>query len=955
MDSSSISHRTQTRYLLRLRDLDEGSLSRYVLYEGIANTASIDLAQGGAVVDNHHYEVQILSDKDLGEIKANIQIEDSELPRVPVLKQKDLAIVDDVPMTFYVVHFDEIQQLFKMTFGFVRIEITLLSNDKEEKPVTLSTKDIPCLCTQQGHAKAVSNMLEELSSMETTKASTWMLSPSMVKSRFSLLSSNDMGINGEKGKFEQQISPISTKLNLAEQILNAYDNNLAFFRKKAHSVIESIDIVAPVSKVREIRRQDVDWLSQNAQLLHKVNQQSGIKIGNSYYLPAKMGTNKKISSTNNYENQVVLTFLKSICDDIDDIFDLIEKSLNRAALIQQQLAEYDKAEGILPSLIVARASVERQKPLLVKAQNLKQRSKMLCRSYSQLFNDVPTLRHLVLRMTKVFQEIRPYNEIYNTIKKWMAAGSVSGGQQGMALETFRSDKLYEYYTLLKLLVALETRGFLPRQDQKNPITLYNYNLKDRFFSNETQVANVYQLENNKWTCTLYYQPVFYGDAREEAGISLHRTTSAGGAQPYYTPDFLLAVKSKEKAGFRCRNIVLDSKFTTFEIANEKKKLEECLRKYKYETASSVAGGAVDSVWLLCGREENSLIEEEMLSSWAISQGNYMPSGKVALGPSASAINKILSFMDDEEGESVISEKAFAPKERRKTQEKITYSVVDIEQPVTALEKIIAEKEDTKLEPESKQVSKKPEKGAIKEDEIIELVQKIAGTVSSLDDFYNASFSLNEFSFEQPLLKHKRPGSTLAKLYTKKSVSVSGQKVYVYKAWSEQSFEKVNTWVKEHPVVSKDNAGKDKNQKQLVPKKQLKPVTQETPELTEEIQNLIIELAKTTFDKDVLYDTKYAHDTFGFEHALLRKTAPSSAEKRFYTREMYSIEGKAAFVFKKWRKDGVAKLQKVIDANLKSSKQNASATLELPEDMGEHYTAKECEPLRALESQGIFRC
>ena len=131
-------------------------------------------------------------------------------------------------------------------------------------------------------------------------------------------------------------------------------------------------------------------------------------------------------------------------------------------------------------------------------------------------------------------------------------------RDGMVLHTWKMDKLYEYYVLYELLSALHGRGFSPNSSlDASPIEQAHYSLDSRYFQNETQVATVFRLVRGDERITLYYQPVIYGDEREEHGISLHRTTlTSAGFDSYWTPDYLIVHESCEGT----RTLVLDAKF-----------------------------------------------------------------------------------------------------------------------------------------------------------------------------------------------------------------------------------------------------------------------------------------------------------------------------------------------------------------------------------------------------------
>ena len=60
------------------------------------------------------------------------------------------------------------------------------------------------------------------------------------------------------------------------------------------------------------------------------------------------------------------------------------------------------------------------------------------------------------------------------------------------------------------------------------------------YTQENSIPNTYQLKNEHYEITFYYQPVVYGsNAKTRNGISLYKTQ-----REILTPDFLLKITSK---------------------------------------------------------------------------------------------------------------------------------------------------------------------------------------------------------------------------------------------------------------------------------------------------------------------------------------------------------------------------------------------------------------------------
>mgnify|MGYP004731344547 CR=1 FL=1 len=997
MVSSSTSHRVSPKRYLRLRDLDRGSLDTYALYGASTLGASIDMSSGVGVYDDHSYQIQMLSEEDFGEIECVLTMGDWVSGRLRAQRYGEQISHNGTLVWLYLVFLEEAQQrLFDLAFGFVRVEVEIYPAGEQESLAHLSTKDIPCLCHRSGHAKAVVQMLEELMGTEGGEAARWMLYPSSAPSRFSILK-GDTAAKPDVEAGQYRSNTVSAQLSLAEAVLNAYEANMAYFRQKAHSTIQLDEHIVSASRVRSVCRKDVQWLVQNSDLLGEVGHPTGILIGEKRYLPFKMRTSKKVMSFDNYENRLLLAFLDGLSATIEDIMEVVVQSLDRAEGMKDALSSFADEDAIMPSLIVARACLERERPLLQRACAIKDRVIVLRRAYRRILPGVAIPRVMKMRKTKIFQEVRAYNEIYTAIERWQDSGPLATGQEGMALEVYRSSKLFEYYALLKILQVLHGAGFHPKSNAEEPIRLHPYELNDGLYENERQVANVYELENDEWACTLYYQPVFYADARQEAGIAIHRTTDSVRA-PYYTPDYLLVAASKKEDEPAKKHVVaLDAKFTNFYLAQQHVKLDECVLKYIAETSAESIDDRVEAVWLLCGREEQNTVWEKRLSAWALNRPGHMPSGLCALNPACSGLGRVLALFGlasadgaqdgaaglhharrKKDATEVAGEKA-SPKAggsipdaldglsaakskneedevaalRESEQEKGLQGAFSLEgEPGVADGKPVSPLADDDADEETLLREPKPKKRAIAEDEAVDLACRLIA-VAGWDSLRDLGFAEAEIGLSQPVLRRKRPAKALAKIYTKKACTVGTEKAYVLKEWSDGAIARAEELISSCPLKPEELDAKQgvvdsaAAEDTLTEDSSVKSAP--AAEIAEGVLGKVRLLADTTVEKDSLFDAKSSFDTLGFSHALLKRTSPSKAEVRFYTKGKHEVAGESVHVYKAWRGNTLAALDRAIDYNVKASGFSGEQMNAL---VNNGYTADECAPLNSLETQAI---
>ena len=354
------------------------------------------------------------------------------------------------------------------------------------------------------------------------------------------------------------------------------------------------------------------------------------------------------------ENRIVLAFLGRLDGDLASIRRQLEEDANRSRALCRSIEFVAQAAGAAASVPVTelvRERVEQSEGYLRRVRELMDRSQLAHRSMASAAPDARAVSgELTLpAFTGIWKDDETYRRMWHAIRSWLSLGSFSFTREQRALHTVKPDRLYEYYALWRMLTWLWRNGFSEDRDVRMPITRHAYTPEDQtgLFENEWRCANTYRLADAAGTkVTLYYQPVIYGSAREENGITLHRTVAPRplkqAASPsrtsFYTPDYLLLIRN-EAMGLR-RFVPVDAKyFSAQRVAGLGKSdalestFETVQRKYLQECRDSMTGRPADAVWIVCGRGA----EEEILqrqTAWAAEAG-LPPSGIVKIGPSTS--------------------------------------------------------------------------------------------------------------------------------------------------------------------------------------------------------------------------------------------------------------------------------------------------------------------------------
>ena len=160
--------------------------------------------------------------------------------------------------------------------------------------------------------------------------------------------------------------------------------------------------------------------------------------------------------------------------------------------------------------------------------------------------------------------VRAYKLIYEQIIRWFQFGMYDFSGEDFILPMLRSDKIYEYYVLLKIYNYIANKGFslqsATSHSYKNPgfhsSHANPYGLKTK---------NTFRFKDGKTTeLTLYYEPIVYNGKNSNVGeneVGLFRNMSYSYQDrekgSYYYPDYVIKI---QQFG-HCQYIILDAKFS----------------------------------------------------------------------------------------------------------------------------------------------------------------------------------------------------------------------------------------------------------------------------------------------------------------------------------------------------------------------------------------------------------
>lgn len=761
MASISISYSHTPRGFIRVENDFTHEACDYSLYASSAVPSGIIMASGDPVIENAQCSFYVLLPADTPVAELSVSVNGSDHMAASVDSRVMETVEGELYSAYRVLMKPNEKRPFLLTFGFARIEVSIALPDSPESEIVLTTKDIPCLSSDDYQASSISQMLAELLDTEEDTVAKWMFfGGEDSRAAYSIV---DGALRDESPK------SLSSMVQLFESALIEYESNYIFFQSHGFSKIVRANSKLPPRKIRRTESHELLWVAKNSHVLAETPYETSINYLGKYYIPREVETGIRVKSYDSYENRLVLGFLGELLATAKVIFASLKSDVVTIRELEERLNPLARKEYSLPALTLLRQCATRENYFIAKLQIVVESLQRLKRRYEAALPGVKAQFSRIPRRTKVFQEIKCYSGIYGLILKWLRFGDFALARENLALHSLRLDKLYEYYALFRLLCWLHDAGFEEDHDEELPIEQASFSLVSGYYRNEKQVATLYKLVRGDVRIRLYYQPVIYGDEREENGVTLHRLScrnpkSSVRRDSYWTPDFMLMVR--DGRGNREWHI-FDAKFSKasnlWDGYPKSGTFTEVISKYKTDVSGSSPYDRVSSVWLLSGRDQGRCFQHAELSSWALGRYAGPHSGIGALTPSYSCLDEIFP--------SILGLGERTPED---SDEVSPASSVD----AGALPFMMSSGVQTSAAPAASASIRSSREGSA--NRCLPLIVELHSIVEDSGLLYKSRWSEANLGIAHPLLRKSAPRGREGKYYAK--AEVNGEACYVYRNW-----------------------------------------------------------------------------------------------------------------------------------------------------------------------------
>ena len=482
--------------------------------------------------------------------KVKLDKKDKDVQKITVLlNESNIGNVrlEDTDMSEGTIQFNEqiagIAQPFLLQCDLVMLGLEIKYVDGSIRH--LYSSYLLCASKNEDDNNNTENMLNELLLYDNDKVNSWI---------FGNKEANDIQNGLVEGAMRaKSYRSVTTYIQMLRQVSECYRKYYLYFKKSAKHNVIPIPKRIDYKQARKLGQRDINWLFKNLEQLFPVDIDTSIESGGINYLPLRIMTEHRQINFMVYENEIIMSFLKTIIGEAQQIFTELQRAIVTAEDIYNRL-RITPPKGYFAPIITVK---QIQNKYLRTVQNdLKFIVSELRKIYQMYYGILPikgeALSYLP-RKTKVFQEIQAYSKM------------------------------------------LLDEDFVIR-DANNDIRCIEYKVDDNKYKNEVDVANTYVLYRNDEKVVVYYQPVIYSDGYSN-GLNLYRTTKKNS---YYSPDFVL----KFSRGKDEKYVVLDSKYAN-RNSIIKYRLRECIWNYGVEVEAREETAGVEMMWLLQGRIDDS--------------------------------------------------------------------------------------------------------------------------------------------------------------------------------------------------------------------------------------------------------------------------------------------------------------------------------------------------------------
>lgn len=354
--------------------------------------------------------------------------------------------------------------------------------------------------------------------------------------------------------FDKSFDDFWSQIVLIEEISNVYESNYGYFMANCRYKLEQTEVLDRVEKLQYVDSKTIQYIVQHPEYLKR--EVTGIRYGRQTFLPSKTVMKTNHITYDIYENQVVMSFVKLIYDEIVSLKEKVEKYLSIISI------EPEAEDGyIVSSQLLYLNAKEVLAEFLENLNELEKKYQNLVSSYSRV------LKVTIINMgrqpepTAIFLNVPQYNRVYMCIRRWFGRVGYDLINEKIMLDFSDIPTIYEAYVLIKLINQIRDCGYELKESKH---VIYPRNPNWKYINKRYNNTFIFKDDNSE--VVLYYEPIIYDEDRSFVnGIQLYRNNSVSINREseeemqghYYVPDYIIKHVEDDKEKY----IICDAKFT----------------------------------------------------------------------------------------------------------------------------------------------------------------------------------------------------------------------------------------------------------------------------------------------------------------------------------------------------------------------------------------------------------
>ncbi len=373
----------------------------------------------------------------------------------------------------------------------------------------------------------------------------------------------------KSGLVRNNMRSIWNTLKLVDDIIEVYEENYSYFLNHKKTSVERVASIVDVKAMRTINQESLRWIVCNPDILIPADYDSGITINGKNYIPSKVKTYLSQYSYEIYENKVVLGFLQTILDYLE----------NQIVGFSKEIIELEN----IPEVIVAQLPNTHEltgrcvyiyyKGIIKCFEGKKSILQEVFYKYERALECSGEVLYGMPKLTNTFKQVYHYRMCYECMVRWFEAGDYTFDHLNYLFKLKTLSRIFEYFCLIKLQKAIVQSGYELQKAER-----VVYDLED----GAEDINNQYVFGGNGYEITLLYEPSIFVNKVID-GVNLYSTGYNFVKSRWndkWTPDFIIRISTNRGEYY----YILDAKYSN--ALNVKKRyIPELVLKYSSQIAS----------------------------------------------------------------------------------------------------------------------------------------------------------------------------------------------------------------------------------------------------------------------------------------------------------------------------------------------------------------------------------